>query len=471
MRNFARSWLERPDGGPISDGRSSVSRLELGELVAACDAALTARGVSSAEPASLECPDTLAGVVALLALLLRGQTFVLQPPGRGVVPRFVTWRITVPIDGAIEVDPAQSLTCAPLAAERPLSDDSPLRRGKILLRTSGSLGAPKLVVHTHDGLLANAAGAVDRLALRADDRVLVPVPLAHMYGLGAALLPALFAGAAVDLLAGANILRYLERERSFGPTVAFLTPNLCHTLMRPRGSTGAYRHVVVAGDRLAPDAFVAAESLYRRVVALYGSTEMGVIAAADPRAAARRSTTAGRPLPGVELRIREWPGDDSGAGELLCAHPHGLAGYVDDDGAALPAESFDPDGWYATRDMARLHADGEVELLGRCDHAVKRDGRLIMLAELERALERLTAVERAAAVVAGDTPRGRRIVAYYTPRDGAAPDPAALRRDCQAVLPTWAIPDEFRALAALPLLPGGKLDRARLRDDALPRSG
>lgn len=468
-RNFARDTFGAHESGVLSDGRVSLPRVRLDEQLTAVDAFLVDRGLSWEEPVALECPDTVAGAVVLLALLARGQTVVLLPAARAAVPRFVRWRLVLAAaDGPAEfVDPARCVGCEAVDDARPLPEDATLRRGRVLLRTSGSLGAPKLVVHTHTGLLANAAGAVERLALTADDRVLIPVPLAHMYGLGAGLLPALFAGAAIDLLAGANILRYFERERGFGPTVAFLTPNLCATLLRPRGSTGTYRHVVVAGDRLGPAAFAAAESLYRRVVALYGSTEMGVIAAADARAEVRRATTAGRPLPGVALRLRAWPDDDAGAGELQCAHPHGFAGYVDDDGVALPVEARDEDGWYATRDMARLHPDGEVELLGRCDHAVKRDGRLVMLAEVERALERLSAVERAAAVVAGDTPRGRRIVAFCAPRGGAEPDPAVLRRDCQAVLPAWAVPDELRVLPTLPLLPGGKLDRTKLQNEAL----
>jgi acyl-coenzyme A synthetase/AMP-(fatty) acid ligase len=112
--------------------------------------------------------------------------------------------------------------------------------------------------------------------------------------------------------------------------------------------------------------------------------------------------------------------------------------------------------------VGRFHPGGLLEVLGRGDHAVKRDGRLVMLAEVERALEQLAGVERSAAVVTGETLRGRGIVAFCTPRAGAELAPAALRRACQEILPAYAVPDEICLLPALPLLPSGKLDRRAL---------
>jgi acyl-coenzyme A synthetase/AMP-(fatty) acid ligase len=453
--------------GGLSDAHVQVAGSTALAALTVIDAVLRERRLPPEIPVHLECANTVPGALVLLALIARGTTLVLVPPGSSsACPGFVGAQLRLRGDSHAAPDPLDPERCLEVTivdAPRPLPEASPLRQGHILLRTSGSLGAPKLVAHSHAGLLANASNTVDRLALRTDDRVLVPVPLAHMYGLGAGLLPALFAGASVDILDAANLLRYLERERKRRPTVAFLTPNLCATLLRPRAAAEQYRHVVVAGDKLSPETFAAAEAIYHRVVNLYGSTEMGVIAAADARTP-HGPTTVGRSLPGVALRVRPTL-DGSSTGELLCAHPHGFVGYVDDSGAPLPRP--EDDGWYATRDLADLAPSGELEVLGRCDHAVKRDGRLVMLADVERALERLPGVERAAAVVVGETLRGRGIVVYCTLHAAHPLDPADLRQTCRAILPAYAVPDELRVLAALPLLPGGKLDRHALHRDAL----
>ena len=476
-------------GGALSDGKLNVAWSAIGEPLAAIEAFLIEQGIAPEDPVALECVGSVPGALALLALLARGSTFALLPaPGPAApaqaLPTFLRHRIRVrPLaegqgDAASLRSPETFLDIRKVDGHRPLPQGSPLRRGRLLLRTSGSLDSPKLVVHTHSSLLGNARNAVERLALSGADRVLIPVPLAHMYGLGAAFLPAMSVGASVDLLEGANLVRYLERERSFQPTVAFLTPNLCATLLRPRAAPEHYRHVVVASDKLNPEAFGKAEALYRRVVPLYGSTEMGVICAADAREGeGPRATTVGRPLPGVALRLAPQPGAarrraaGRDVGELLCAHPHPFEGYIDNDGCTVPGRAGLEPGWYATRDLACLRPDGLVEVLGRSDHAVKRDGRLVMLAEVERAIERLPGVERAAAVVVGETLRGRGIVSFCSPREGVTVEPGPLRRACQEALPSYAVPDAIHVLSALPLLPSGKLDRRALeRFLAVPSS-
>lgn len=464
-------------GGTLSDGSLRVSWQESSGLLQQISAFLEDKGCAPQEPVALMCCNSVAGALTLLALLLSGRSFGLFPEtdGRGgdtVVPRLFRYQLALlakSSDGGNVslARPESFLRVRQIDGHVPLPPESLLRRGRVLLRTSGSLGSPKLVVHTHEKLVANALNVVERLSLGSNDNVSIPVPLAHMYGLGAAFLPSFSVGASIDLIERANLIRYLERERSFRPSIAFLTPNLCSMLRRPRSSPCAYRQAVVAGDRLSAEGFVQAESIFRRVTALYGSTELGAISAADANEDPRdRLRSAGRALPGVQLRVdpnaTEAAKEDE-LGELLCAHPYGFDGYVDADGDPVLEAAPSPDGWYRTRDLVRLHPEGLVEVLGRLDHAVKRDGRLVMLAEVERALGQIDCVSGAAAIVGDETPRGRMIVAFYTTRNGMAPDSTALWRACRAVLPSYAVPDALYRLDALPLLPNGKLDRRSLQ--------
>jgi acyl-coenzyme A synthetase/AMP-(fatty) acid ligase len=98
---------------------------------------------------------------------------------------------------------------------------------KIYLQTSGSTGSPKMAAHLHTKLMGNAFNCVERLGLTSEDRIAIPVPIFHMYGLAAAFLPGVVVGASIDLQKGANLLRYLEEKKEFVSKVTFLTPTLC----------------------------------------------------------------------------------------------------------------------------------------------------------------------------------------------------------------------------------------------------
>lgn len=464
----------------LSDGQLSLSYAALPDCFAALDERFAAHGISPGEVVALECTTAVPGAVILLYLLSRGFSLVLLPPRdaaiRSAVPRFCRWRLTIRsglVSGAATLALHRSetvLEIAEVADHRPAFAAQVYATGHLFLRTSGSIGTPKLAVYTHGRLLGNALHCIGRLRVTAQDRIAIPVPLAHMFGLGAALLPGIAAGASVRMIEGANLLRYLEHERTYCPTISFLTPALCAMFVRQRRAPEHYRHVVVAGDRLTREIFEAAELRFRRVLNLYGSTEMGVISVADADSCdGPRSTTAGTPLPGVELRfdgVDEAIEAPDGAGVIACRHPYGFEGYVDGDGGAWTGEPALRDGWYRTRDLGRLHAGGFLEVLGREDHSVNRDGRLVVLAEVERAMEQLPGVERAVTVLGGDHPRGRAIVAYCALRDGHGLEASRVRDACAGVLPPYAIPDQIVITSAMPLLANGKVDRKALTAEA-----
>lgn len=459
----------------LTDGTSALPYAELDARSAAVQRFVASRDVLPGDVVALETPNTVAGALTLLALLRGGYSVVLLPADRSVMrpalPQFcrhsliVLGRIT---DGAdVDLDRIESfLAISQHAAFAGPPADPALLRGKLLLRTSGSIGIPKLVVHGHSVLLANARNVIGRLRLRPDDRIAIPVPITHMFGLGAAFLPGLAVGASLGFVEGANVLRYLEHERGSQPTVVFLTPALCTMIARTRGGRDHYRHVVVAGDKLTPEAFEAAERRFRRVANLYGCTELGAITAADPAADHdRRTTTSGTALPGVELRV-DAPDevDDSApdAGSVACRHPFGFEGYITADGGPWTGPSPLRDGWYRAGDLGRLHPGGLLEVLGREDHSVNRQGRLVMLADVERAMEQLSGVERVVTVLGSDGLRGRQIVAFCVAREGQVLESDALRDACAGLLPTYAIPDQIRIIAGVPMLANGKVDRRSL---------
>jgi acyl-coenzyme A synthetase/AMP-(fatty) acid ligase len=468
----------------LSDEHFTCSYKEILEISQNLQRYLAEREISTTDCIALECANTVPGALILLYLLQNGYSFLLLPEEsspllatgkKPFIPRFCRYRITLKgiskQEKSIDLgNPDSFLNLT--ENEEWSSDHSPAdpTDPKLYLRTSGSTGTPKLVVHSHAKLLGNALNCVERLGLQSSDRVAIPVPIFHMYGLGAAFLPAVAIGASIDLQKNSNLLKYLHREKTFDPNVAFMTPSLCEmftSMLRKRGSPRTYKFAVVAGDRIKEDTFVKFESLFGPLVKLYGSTEMGAIAAASPEAPSDvRVATVGQPMPDVEVRALEGNIESINGierlGELWCNHRYGFEGYVDEYGKSyLPHSSSQPD-WFCTKDLGRIGSEGHIEVLGRVDHSVNRDGLLVFFTDIERAIESMRGIERAVVVATGESQRGKGIVAYCVPAETTQLTEADVRTACFDVLPRRAVPERICMIRSLPLLPNGKVDRQKL---------
>jgi acyl-CoA synthetase (AMP-forming)/AMP-acid ligase II len=460
----------------LTDGLHTVTYGETARLLERLDFHCARAGVTKRHPVALECSQSVAGALALLYVLSREHDVVLLPElaetaKEAGTPRFIPSFCSHVLTasgkpGSGEDFPENAVGIAPneAFAETPATAGFP--GPDLYLRTSGSTGVPKLTRMSHQKWLNNALACVDRWQLTGGDRLTVPVPIFHSYGFGAAFLPGLLAGAAMDVGSGGNILRYLEREESFQPDVAFLTPALCDMFLAVRKTPRFYRLAVTAGDKIKRETMAGFEPRFGPLLNLYGSAEMGAVSAASPAdPPAQRLGTAGYPLAGIELRVEATgeeielaPGEQ--AGLLQCRQRNGSAGYL-----ILEEETwrFEPRGdgdWFTTGDLAKIRADGFVEISGRAGLSVKRDGLLVVFAEVESAVERVEGIRRAVLVSAGEGRRGSRLVAVcLAAEEGESPQPEAVRRKCFELLPRYAVPDEVMIVDSLPHLPSGKVDR------------
>lgn len=507
------AWLTTAAGGQVlTDGRHTVAYGELGPLLARLDERFARAGVTGRHPVALECGQGVAGALAILQALRRQLDTVLLPELAGpskeagaprLIPSFCSHVVTaraasMPAAGGSGDDPVAEIAVAAHPGFAADPGVAGFAGPDFYLRTSGSTGGPKLARMSHRKWLRNAMACVERWRLTADDRLAVPVPIFHSYGFGAGLLPGLLAGAAICVGAGGNILRYLELEASFAPTVAMLTPGMCEAFVGVRKTPRHYRLVVTAGDKIRREAMAAFEPRFGPLLNLYGSAEMGAVsspAASDP--AAQRLGTVGYPLAGVELSLAESDLGDGSAeaetagvagtatagaadadsptrgGRLLFRSPNGFAGYLSQPADGWHYAPRADHEWFVTGDLARLRADGYVEILGRSAMSVKRDGLLVVFAEVEAALERIAGIERAIVVAAGEGRRGSRLAAVcLKDQQGGDLLPAAVRRQCGELLPRYAVPDEVVIVDRLPRLASGKIDRNAVRDlIAGPRGG
>lgn len=445
-----------PAGSSFSDPAESLDRAGFAARVAA-----VARGLDALPPQRL-ClapASDLASLAALVAALESAHSVALAPAAEAPeVPAFASALVT----GTPDDDAPCTVTPGP----GPVVADAPDR---IYLRSSGSTGTPKWAVHETDRLLRNGRGVIARLGLEADDRVMLPVPVHHMYGLGAGLLPALLAGASVHLVPRGNPLTVFAAQRAFQPTVMFLVPSQCRSIMALGRKAGRVRLVVVAGDKLGADEAAAFEADHGLLVNLYGSTELGAITAGKPADPPDlRHPLAGPPIEGIELALV--PTDDPGAAEgamvMRVRHDTGLLGYADPESGEIGTPAGDH---WTTGDLVRPHAGDRIEVLGRSDFAVNRDGLLVHMGDIEAVLSRQPHVAQAAVVRAGMTRRGAGLTAFCALEAGAGIDAETLLEGCRAALPARAVPDRLVVLDALPLLPSGKFDRRRLTAEAESR--
>ncbi|NEO42586.1 MAG: long-chain fatty acid--CoA ligase [Moorea sp. SIOASIH] len=473
----------------LTDGQLTCTYQELPEVFEALQQYFDQRGISITDCFALECDNTVSSALVLLYLLERGYRFLLLPQevnppqvlgSKQSLPRFCRYKIRtgsftdkpkapnfrypeqfvdiVENEDWIGDGPSATAECDRIGIN-PIQENNPSR--KLYIRTSGSTGKPKIAVHSHDKLLRNALNCLQRLGLKQDDRIAIPVPIYHMYGLGAAFLPGVMAGASIDLQKNSNLLKYMQRERDFNPNVAFMTPMFCETLLKGRKTSRKYNLTVVAGDRIREDTFVRFESRFGSLVSLYGSTEMGAMAASSPDQPQEvRLKTVGKPMSGVKITLAK--DNTDGVSELWCHHDYGFEGYVDQDGKPISQGIQTQTDWFGTKDLGRIWSDGHLEVIGRCDYSVNRNGLLVLLADVERGIETIEGIDSVVVVSQGESQRGKGIVAYCVlAKDSNIPEPD-IRAACFDILPRHGIPDQIFLVNSFPKLPNGKVDRLKL---------
>uniref|UniRef100_UPI0035663C82 class I adenylate-forming enzyme family protein n=1 Tax=Shimia sp. TaxID=1954381 RepID=UPI0035663C82 len=408
---------------------------------------------------------------ALVALLRRGISIVVLPAdGAAEAPPFCA---AVFDTARMEAGPLPGSAGA-AATKPPPQAEATAREPRIYVATSGSTGAPKWVVYSRAGLILNADGVRERMRISRDDCVLVSTPLAHMFGLGGGLLPALLAGASLRVTRGGDPLSILAAERDCEPTVAFLIPGQCRALLPLRRDARRYRVVVVGVGRLSEDFAARFEKMHGPVVAMYGSTELGAVVGGHPDAEPeRRHRFIGPPLKSARVFVEADQTDGQGRaiGPVMVEQAAGYLGYGDATGqliAPAPARQ-------ATGDLGTLGAAGELDILGRADDRIRRDGYWVLTSEVEACLSDAASLAEAAVIASGETRRGAGLVAFVVMAPGAVFETAGLMQHCRDRLPGHMVPDRIVPLARFERLASGKIDlqalAARAEDTGFAAEG
>lgn len=286
-----------------------------------------------------------------------------------------------------------------------------------LLYTSGTTGNPKGVPLSHRNLTSNVEAVLAEGIVGSDDRILLPLPLHHAYPLTVGLLSGLASGAALVFPNGLGGPQLVQAATEAKATVMVAVPRLYAALLegiQARAASGAFtplfklsktvrrrwgialgrvlfsglrrkigpklRLLISGGARLDPDVAWGLEALGWTVLSGYGLTETAPILTFNTPNA-RDIDTAGRCLPGVELRIAAEKGKRDG--EVQVRGPNVFAGYLDNPDATRA--TFTQDGWFRTSDTGYLDAARFLHLIGRTgDLIVLADGKNIVPEDVEK---------------------------------------------------------------------------------------
>ncbi|MEN5197000.1 ANL family adenylate-forming protein [Sphingobacterium faecium] len=339
-----------------------------------------------------------------------------------------------------------------------LTDNKWLGSGKIMFKSSGSTGDSKVVIHKISALIRHSLRCSEHLAIDFKDRVAIPVPINHMYGLGAGLLPSLMAGASLILVNNTNIPLFFEAERLLSPNIAFLTPGILKMYLNFKKNRYHYKSIISAGDELDRISALDIDSKFGKLINLYGSTELGVIATSKNM----KSYKILCPLPDVKIYSAPFQG---GFKELICEHPNPFIGYYNINKRTF--ESVTNNGnMFNTHDLIIETENIEFQLSGRSDFCVNRNGVLMSLIEVEAQIKlHLAEINEIVIIQTGefDIYRGHKISAYFVLNCEKKLSEDELKSRCREFLESYKIPDTFVEIPEMPHLTSGKPDRQKIK--------
>lgn len=348
----------------------------------------------------------------------------------------------------------------------------------IQLFTSGTTAAPKAALLRHANLLSYILGTVEFGSAAEEEAALVSVPPYHIAGI-AALLSSIYSMRRILLLPAFDPDNWLALAAAERATNAFVVPTMLSRIISrmdagAKADLSALQAVAYGGGRMPTELIERTLDLFPAVgfTNAYGLTEtsstIALLGPEEHRAAHRatdpviraRLGSVGKPLPTVQIEIRD---ED---GRVL---PQGERGEIYVRGEQVSGEyrerkALDADGWFPTRDAGWLDEEGYLFLAGRADDVIVRGGENISPAEIEDALLTHPAIADAAAVAVPSVEWGEAVGIAIVPRPGQkAPSDDELRTLIKNRLRSSRVPERIAVMDALPYNEMGKLLRREVR--------
>jgi acyl-CoA synthetase (AMP-forming)/AMP-acid ligase II len=446
-------------------GGERINYRELWDRAARVSGGLKKQGIERGDRVAIRLGNSLDWCVAFWGALMSGSI---------VVP--VNTRFSEPEIEYVITDSGSRFAFMP---DQPLPSGDPfvvegLTQPDVaaIFYTSGTTGFPKGAMTTHEGFLSNIETCRRIVPLPMDDslRTLVSVPLFHVTGCNSQLLPSCESGGGTVIMRAFEVqafLRAIVAERITSVTtvpaifwLAINQPNFAEF------DVAGVRWAMYGGAPIAPDLVGRIVQAFpnARVGNGFGLTETSSVATFLPHEyAGVRPDSVGFAAPVDDLDLFE--ADSGGVGELLVRGPNVVKGYWNKPEAT--AQTF-VNGWLHTGDLARIDADGFVQIVDRKKDMVNRGGENVYCVEVENAMAAHPAVYECAVMGVPDTMMGEKVGAVVVLKPGAKTEPAEIREFLKGRLADFKIP-QYMAIRPdpLPRNPGGKILKPRLRKETV----
>ncbi len=347
--------------------------------------------------------------------------------------------------------------------------------------TSGTTGLPKGAALTHHNILNNAFFSGEAMGLREGDRLCIPVPLYHCFGMVLSTLACVTHGAAMIFASeGFDPLAVLDAVESERCTALHGVPTMFIAEMEhpefSRRNLSSLRTGIMAGAPCPIEIMrrVIEKMNLRDITIAYGMTETSPVsfqtAVGDPLE--RRVSTVGRIHPHQEVKIVDGDGrivPRGTPGELLTRGYCVMRGYWDDP--EQTATAIDSAGWMHTGDLATIDSEGYCNIVGRIKDMVIRGGENIYPREIEEFLFRHPGIEAVQVFGVPDRKYGEQLCAWIKVRAGHAVTEAEVCDFCRGQIAHYKVPCYVRFVEEFPMTVTGKVQKFVMRERMIRELG
>ena len=343
--------------------------------------------------------------------------------------------------------------------------------------TSGTTGFPKGVMLTHHNILNNGFHIGERQKFTAADRVCLPVPLFHCFGLVLGIMAIVTHGATAVVNESFDplmVLASVQKERCtalYGVPTMFIA-ELNHPMF-PMFDLRSLRTGIMAGSPCPAEIMkrVISDMHASEITIAYGLTEgspvMTQTSTDDPLEL--RVSTVGQHLPGIDVRVvspdsnREVPAGTQG--EVVCRGYNVMKGYY-----KLPeatAQAIDAEGWLHSGDLGTMDAHGYFRITGRIKDMIIRGGENVYPREIEEFLLTMNGIKDIQVAGIASPKYGEEVGAFIICKDGACLSEEDVRDFCRGRISRFKIPKYVFFVGSYPMTASGKIQKYKLRETGL----
>jgi len=347
--------------------------------------------------------------------------------------------------------------------------------------TSGTTGFPKGVMLSHHGIINNGFSIGERQRFTCNDRLCLPVPLFHCFGITLGVMAVLTHGAALAPLETFDplmVLAVVQKERCtalYGVPTMFIA-ELTHPMFNMFDLSSLRTGIMAGSPCPEPVMKQVMEKMHcSEITIVYGLTEAspGITQTRTDDPVHIRVSTVGKPFDGVEVKIID---PETGAalphgqpGELCSRGYNTMKGYY-----KMPqqtAEAISADGWLRTGDQAIDDGNGFIKITGRLKDVIIRGGENIYPKEVEDFLREIPQIRDIQIVAAPSEKYGEEAAAFVQLQDGFSLETDEIQDYCRGKIARYKIPKHIFFTHSFPLTASGKVQKFKLREEAAARVG